>query len=195
MIRRFTRFGRCRAVLAREPGGPSPDTTRGMAMTTIRQGAPTRQVFFHDAAAPAASLVAPSVFVIVLRHGRILLVRRCDNGVWELPGGRVDVGESAEQAAVRETAEEAGVQVVITGLAGLFTDPHLVIRSPAGEVRQQFAVLLRGRVVGGRPHGDQSETSAAAWIRLRDLPELPMEAAERPWIAHALAVGRPPHLG
>ena len=85
--------------------------------------------------------------------------------------------------------------MVITGVVGLFTDPQLVIRSPAGEVRQQFAVLLRGRVVGGRPHGDQSETSAAAWIRLRDLPELPREAAERPGIAHALAVGRPPHLG
>jgi ADP-ribose pyrophosphatase YjhB (NUDIX family) len=163
-------------------------------MTTTHRGSLTRQVYFHDPAAPAASLVVPSVFVAVLRHRSLLLVRRCDSGVWELPGGRVDIGETAEQAAVRETAEEAGVHVAITGLVGLFTDPRHVIRSPDGEARQQFAVLFRGRVVGGLPHGDQSETSAAAWIRVEDLPELPMEAAERSWIAPALAEGSPPHL-
>ena len=164
-------------------------------MTSVRQGAPIRQVFFHDPEAPPASLVAPSVFVAVLRQGSLLLVRRLDNGVWELPGGRVDVGETAEEAAVRETAEEAGVQVAITGLAGLFTDPRHVIRAPDGEVRQQFAVLFRARAVGGLPHGDQSETSEAAWVRVEDLPGLPMEAAERSWLTHALAEGRPPHLG
>jgi len=163
-------------------------------MTTTHRGPLTRQAYFHDPAAPAASLVAPSVFVAMLHHGSLLLVRRCDNGVWELPGGRVDVGETAEQAAVRETAEEAGVQVVITGLAGLFTDPRHVIRSRDGEVRQQFAVLFWGRVVGGFPHGDQSETSDAAWIRVEDLPGLPMAAAERSWITPALAVGTLPHL-
>jgi ADP-ribose pyrophosphatase YjhB (NUDIX family) len=163
-------------------------------MTTTHHGPLTRQVYFHDPAAPPASLVVPSVFVAVLRRGRLLLVRRCDNGVWELPGGRVDIGETAEQAAVRETAEEAGVQVVITGLAGLFTDPRHVIRAPDGEVRQQFAVLFRGRAVGGLPHGDQSETSEAAWIRVEDLPALPMEPAERSWLTPVLAPGSPPHL-
>jgi 8-oxo-dGTP diphosphatase len=138
--------------------------------------------------------VAPSAFVAVLHGGRLLLVRRCDSGVWELPGGRVDVGETAEEAAVRETAEEAGVQVTITGLAGLFTDPRHVIRSPEGEVRQQFAVVFRGRSVGGLPHGDQSETSEAAWIRVEDLPALPMEPAERSWVTPALALGGLPHL-
>lgn len=163
-------------------------------MTTTHHGSLTREVYFHDPAAPAASIVGPSVFVAVLRHDSLLLVRRCDNGVWELPGGRVDIGETAEQAAVRETAEEAGVQVAITGLAGLFTDPRHVIRSRDGEVRQQFAVLFRGRLVRGRPHGDQFETSEAAWIRVEDLPALPMEAAERSWLTAALAAGSPPHL-
>jgi hypothetical protein len=55
-------------------------------------------------------------------------------------------------------------------------------------------VLFRGRVVGGLPHGDQSETSEAAWIPVEDLPGLPMEAAERAWLTPALAEGGPPHL-
>jgi len=93
-------------------------------------------VHFHDSAAPAATVVVPSVFVAVTEPGeRLLLVRRCDSGAWELPGGRVEVGETAVGTAVREAAEEAGVAVRVTGLVGLFTDPSHVVRSPSGEVR------------------------------------------------------------
>ena len=116
-------------------------------------------------------------------------------GTWELPGGRVDVGETAVDAAVRETAEEAGVRVLITGFAGLFSDPGHVVRSPDGEVRQQFAVLFRARALGGIPHGDLHETSEAAWVALTDLPGLPMEPAARLLIEQAVSVGDPPYLG
>lgn len=156
----------------------------------------TRQVHFHDPDAPVASVVVPSVFVAVRGWGgRLLLVRRMDSGCWELPGGRVDVGESAEEAAVRETAEEAGVTVVLTGLVGLFTDPAHVVRAVDGEVRQQFAVLFRGRWLGGQPHGDGHETSDAAWVAIADLRSLPVEPAVRVWIDEVLASDPCPHLG
>jgi len=164
-------------------------------MTTIDRAAVTRHVYFHDPSAPVADAVVPSVFVAVRwRGGRLLLVRRCDDGSWELPGGRVDVGESAVEAAVRETAEEAGVQVVVTGLAGLFSDPGHVVRSPTGEVRQQFVLLFRARAVGGTPRGDQHETCDAAWVPVADLPGLPMEPPVRLWIAQALTVEESAHL-
>jgi 8-oxo-dGTP diphosphatase len=164
-------------------------------MTTIDRVVLTRQVYFHDPLAPAASLVAPSVFVAVRwHHGTLLLVRRCDSGTWELPGGRVDVGETAVEAAVRETVEETGVHVEVTELAGLFTDPRHVVRAIDGEVRQQFALLFRARAVGGMPHGDQHETSEAAWVTVADLAGLPMEPVVRLWVAQALAMGEPPLL-
>jgi len=164
-------------------------------MTTIDHAVRTRQVYFHDPLAPAASLVAPSVFVAVRwHHGTLLLVRRCDSGTWELPGGRVDVGETAVEAAVRETVEETGVHVEVTELAGLFTDPRHVVRAIDGEVRQQFALLFRARAVGGMPHGDQHETSEAAWVTVADLAGLPMEPVVRLWVAQALAMGEPPLL-
>src|SRR3954465_5439051 len=95
-----------------------------MAMTTIDRAALTRTVYFHDPSAPVAAVAVPSVFVAVRwLGGRLLLVQRCDSGAWELPGGRVDVGETAVEAAVRETAEEAGVQGVVTGLLGLLSEP------------------------------------------------------------------------
>ena len=167
-----------------------------MAMTTVERSVRARQVYFHDPSAPAASLVVPSVFVAVRwLDESLLLVRRCDSGTWELPGGRVDVGETAVEAAVRETAEETGVRVHVTGFAGLFSDPGHVVRSPDGEVRQQFALLFRARSLGGVPRGDLQETSEAAWVAPRDLPGLPMQPAARIWIDEALSVGDPPHLG
>jgi 8-oxo-dGTP diphosphatase len=181
-----------RGTVGREPR----DHETGMAATMVDDTAQTRQVYFHDPSAPTASLVAPSAFVAVRgSHGALLLVRRCDSGAWELPGGRVDVGETAVEAAVRETAEETGLQVEVTGLAGLFTDPGHVVRGSGGEVRQQFALLFRARVRGGTLHGDQHETSDAAWVPVADIAGLPMEPPMRRWVAHALAGGEPPHLG
>src|SRR3954466_14897359 len=117
-------------------------------MTTTERPNAIRQVYFHDATAPEATAVVPSAFVAVRgRGGRLLLVRRCDSGTWELPGGRVDIGETAAAAAVRETAEESGVHVQVTELVGVFTDPDVVVRAQDGEVRQQFAVLFRARVL------------------------------------------------
>jgi ADP-ribose pyrophosphatase YjhB (NUDIX family) len=173
-----------------------PDSRASDAMTTLDRAAVRRQVFFHDPAAPPASVVVPSVFVAVRwRGGQLLLVRRCDSGCWELPGGRVDVGESAVDAAVRETAEEAGVQVLVTGFAGLFSDPGHVVRSPDGEVRQQFAVLFHARALRGTPRGDLHETSEAAWVAPMAIPGLEVEPATRLWIDQALCVGDPPYLG
>ena len=167
-----------------------------MTTTVGRTTAPGRQVHFHDPAAPLATCVVPSVFVAVRGPGaRLLMVRRCDSGAWELPGGRVDVGEDVVAAAVRETAEEAGVRVRVTGLLGLFTDPGHVIRAVGGEVRQQFAVLVEARALGGVPRGDMAETSDAAWVAPADLGDLRVEPPIRIWITAALAADGPPHLG
>jgi 8-oxo-dGTP pyrophosphatase MutT (NUDIX family) len=91
---------------------------------------------------PAATWVAPCAFAAVRDiTGRLLLVRRCDTGDWELPGGHVDPGESAADAAVRETAEESGITVAVTGLAGIYTDPGPCHRRPA---RRAGAPAVRG---------------------------------------------------
>ena len=123
-----------------------------------------RQVHFRHGTAPAATVVVPSVFVAARDDpGRLLLVRRWDSGAWELPGGRVEVGESVLDAAVRETVEESGVLVRITGVVGLFTDPaHVVVSATGREVRQQFVVCLHAWGMRGRPVPDGKETIDAA---------------------------------
>jgi 8-oxo-dGTP diphosphatase len=139
-------------------------------------------------------VVAPSAFAAVRLRTRLLLVRRCDSGGWELPGGRVDVGETAIDAVVREVREEAGVMVSVTGLVGLFTDPDLVVRSAVGEIRQPFSVLFWAKAVGGIPHADMQETSEAAWVPVADLPDLLLEPATRAWLEYVLDDHDLPHL-
>ena len=61
------------------------------------------------------------------RDGRIILLRRGfqpGKGLWTVPGGFVDLGESVEQAAVREAMEELGIQVTLTGLLGVYSKPE-----------------------------------------------------------------------
>jgi 8-oxo-dGTP diphosphatase len=156
---------------------------------------PVRSVHFHDPRAPRATAVVPSVFVAVRNaSAQLLLVRRCDSGSWELPGGRVDVGEGVESAAMRETVEESGVQVLITGLVGLYTDPAHVVRAVDGSVRQQFVVVLRATATGGVPSGDGRETSEAMWVPPRHVRSMHIEPPARRWIDDALRVDVPPRL-
>jgi 8-oxo-dGTP diphosphatase len=69
---------------------------------------------------------------------------------------------------VRETSEESGLRVRITGLVGLFTDPAYVVEAVAGnEIRQQFVVCFHGQAVWGRPRPDLHEASDAAWLLRR----------------------------
>jgi ADP-ribose pyrophosphatase YjhB (NUDIX family) len=102
----------------------------------------TRMEYYHDVAAPQARGLLPVAYAIVRNDlNQILLVRRADDLYWELPGGRVDIGESASTAVVREVAEEAGVTIEVTGLAGVYSDPGHILAYPGGErVYQQFAV-------------------------------------------------------
>lgn len=62
----------------------------------------------------------------VIEDGRILLVRRGfapEKGKWSLPAGYLDYGDHPEQQAVIEVREETGLEVEITGLAGVFHNP------------------------------------------------------------------------
>lgn len=160
-----------------------------------RDGRSVRRIHFHDPDAPVATAVVPSVFVAVRGPlDQLLLVRRCDSGSWEFPGGRVDVGENAVDAAVRETREEAAVQVRVTGLVGLYTDPGYVVRAVDGSVRQQFVVVFTARGIGGTPCGNGSETSAAMWVAPRHIPGMSIEPVTRSWIEDALRAEHPLRL-
>ncbi len=80
---------------------------------------------------PQTPLLAADVVIHHPAHpGRVLVIeRRNPPHGWALPGGFVDVGESVEQAAVREALEETGLEVTLEALLGVYSDPA---RDPRG---------------------------------------------------------------
>src|SRR3954471_14585046 len=99
--------------------------------------------YYDDPDAPAANSLVPAASAIVVDEaGRILLHRRRDNEMWALPGGVMELGESIAECAVREVREETGLEVEITGIVGIYSDPKHVFAYADGEVRQEFSVCF-----------------------------------------------------
>jgi ADP-ribose pyrophosphatase YjhB (NUDIX family) len=110
----------------------------------------TRIDYYHDPNAPKANSLVPSVTAIVTDPSdAILLVHKTDNDLWALPGGGMDLGESIAETVTREVKEETGVDVEVTGIVGIYTDPGHVMAYDDGEVRQQCSLCFTTRLLGG----------------------------------------------
>src|SRR6476659_2915452 len=109
-----------------------------------------RTDYYNDPDAPPANSVVPSTTAVVTDdQDRIVLIRRRDNDLWALPGGGMELGESIVDTAVRKVKEETGLDVEVTGLIGVYTNPHHVMAYTDGVVRQQFSLCFTTRLVGG----------------------------------------------
>ena len=89
-----------------------------------------------------AVLPVPTAGVVCLRGDEVLLIKRGKAprmGQWSLPGGRIEWGETSEQAALRELAEETGVTARLLGLLdvvdGIFTSRE------TGAVTRHFIMI------------------------------------------------------
>ncbi|MFD5179770.1 NUDIX hydrolase [Nocardia sp. NPDC058379] len=151
-----------------------------------------RRIDYHDDPnAPAANSVRPSAGAFVRRGDAILLICRSDNGNWSMPGGAHDPGESLSRTAVRETQEETGVDVKLTGIVGIFTDPrHVIHYTSNDEVRQEFTVIYRAEATGGEPT-PSSESTLVEWVPIQDIPTLKMDPSQRKRVDWALTQEQP----
>ncbi len=114
--------------------------------------------------------------------GRLLLIRRADNGLWALPGGACDVGEPPAAGGAREVWEETGYTVAVTHLLGIFDGNALVQRTS----RHLYHLLFAGQVTGGEATPSH-ETPEVAWVAPDDLPWDRLSPGHAPRIRHALA--------
>lgn len=122
-------------------------------------------------------LLMPSVAGIVRdSHGRVLLVRQQDSGVWSTPGGIIEMEDTPADAVAREVWEETGLVVRPTRIIGVYGGPSFVVEYPNGDETQYISCIFECDVFSGslRP-GDDEVSEARFWSRdaARSLPMSP----------------------
>ena len=127
----------------------------------------------------------PGASAAIFRDGLVLLVERGKGalpGTWSLPGGHIEPGERAKDAALREVGEETGVEAEILGL----TDVHdVLIKSDEGQLTAHYVLSVYfGRWVRGEPAAD-GDVVTARFVRLEDLDGYRLTPGARPIIARA----------
>ncbi len=90
---------------------------------------------------------------VVRQDGRLLAIRRADNGNWELPGGVLELTESPEAGVRREVLEETGIEVEVDELTGVYKNT----------TRGIVALVFRCKPSGGTER-TSAESTAVAWL-------------------------------
>jgi 8-oxo-dGTP diphosphatase len=135
---------------------------------------------------PARPLVG--VGAVIWDGSRVLLERRGRPpalGAWSLPGGLIEIGETAEEAVRREVSEECGIDVTVGPLLGIFEPIH---RDEDGRVRYQFVVLdfLARYRNGTLRAGD--DAADLHWVAPDEIDRYSLLPATRSMIDRALAL-------
>ena len=136
------------------------------ALADTRGGQEVQRSLFeqltHVAPAPAADAA------IFDNDGGILLIRRADDGLWAMPGGAYEMGETPAEGAVREAAEETGMLVEAEDLIGVYDSRFCGTVSSL----QLFQFVFLCRPVGQGQASTPHEITEMGWFAEEDLPAL-----------------------
>ncbi len=123
-------------------------------------------------------LLLVAACALIDTDGRILLAQRPEGkslaGLWEFPGGKVEIGETPEETLVRELDEELGIKTKVACLAPLTFASHTY------EGFHLLMPLYICRRFEGVPYG--RENQAIKWVRPMALRDYPMPPADEPLI-------------
>lgn len=118
--------------------------------------------------------IAAGTMAIVLDRSKhqVLLHLRSDNGMWGLPGGSCEFGETFESTVKREIFEETGIYADILSVFGAFSDPREFIFSyPDGNNVQGFMLGFECLEIGGEINANNAESLDVKWFPWDALPE------------------------
>lgn len=123
-------------------------------------------------------LVLPGA-TAVIRHGdgRILLVRRVDTGLWILPGGLLELGESLAGTVIRETEEETGLRIEPLRVRGIFGGHRVVY--PQGDTLYPISTWFECAIRSGSLRPDGGEVDRAEFFDPAGLPDMVPGLRER----------------
>ena len=101
-------------------------------------------------------------------RGRVLLQKRGDSENWGFPGGAIELGETPENAAIRELKEETGLDVVVNSLIGIYTDSDM--RYSNGDQAHSICIVYELKKIGGKLKCDNLETLELKYFDIDELP-------------------------
>jgi ADP-ribose pyrophosphatase YjhB (NUDIX family) len=137
-----------------------------------------------------APIILPGVMAVIRSEtGEVLVVRRTDDLLLDVPGGYCDLGETTTAAVIREVREETGLDIEPERVIGVYSE-DMCFTYPNGDVVHGVGIAFDCRVVGGALKADQDEISEARFMPLAQLWEQPaapgMAGMARLWkdIAH-----------
>ena len=111
---------------------------------------------------------ALTVDTIIIEDNKVILIKRLNNPFkdhWAIPGGFVEYGEKVEDAAVREAKEETGLDIELTKLVGVYSNPD---RDPRGHT---VTVAFLSKIIGGTLKSD-SDAKDAKFIDISELKNM-----------------------
>jgi ADP-ribose pyrophosphatase YjhB (NUDIX family) len=153
-----------------------------------------RTDYYRNPTAPKANSIVVAVTAFILdADDRVLMIRRTDSGLYAIPGGQQEIGETVSQTVVREVKEETGIDVEPTELIGVYSDPGHVIAFTDGEVRQEFSICFRAHPIGGELR-TSDESSEVLWIERSHLNDLDIHPSIRLRIDHGYANRERPYF-
>jgi mutator protein MutT len=135
---------------------------------------------------PAQPVV--SVGAVIVDDGRVLLIKRGQpplQGRWSLPGGVVELGETLQEALVREVREETGLDVEVGPVVEVL---ERIEREDDARVEYHYVIIdYRCRVRGGRL-ACGSDAADAQWVAASDIPSFGVTTAVAGVVHKALAL-------
>lgn len=110
--------------------------------------------------------------VIVRKGDRFLLVEEARDGEWYLPAGRVEMGEKLTEGAIRETLEEGGIPIELTGISRIEHSPR--------EDGARMRVFFVGRPTDETPPKSvpDAESRSARWVTVEEAKKLKLRSGE-----------------
>ena len=117
-------------------------------------------------------LKAGVAVIILNEENQVLLQKRADVGLWGIPSGHVEIGETVSEAAIREVNEETNLEIRIERLIGVYSDPDSqVFNYPNGKSVHFITTCFLAEITGGELKCNSDESLEIKFFDQDNLPE------------------------
>lgn len=132
-------------------------------------------------------LKAGVAVIILNEENQVLLQKRADVGLWGIPSGHIEIGETVSEAAMREVKEETNLEIRIKKLIGVYSDPNSqVFTYPNGNVVHFITTCFLAEITGGELKCNSDESLEIKFFGQQNLPQDLLKMHPR-WLKDALA--------